>query len=751
VSLRNRIPLRRPPPAARASARLGAACLVAAALALACGGRELDPGRITGGARSDASLSAQRAGQEQVEPGVKPILFGDLHVHTLYSIDAYVFALPLFGGEGARPPADACDFARHCAELDFFALTDHAEAITPERWLETQASVRACNERAGDPADPDLVAFVGYEWTQAGPTPETHYGHKNVIFRGLSPEDLPARTITALPDGTMRRAKGMQAVGLLSLLPRAGTGLYGDFLWWVRRMAQVPDCEAGVDTRKLPVECRENADTPDVLFEKLAQGGLSPLVIPHGLAWGIHAPPGASIENQLTLSAHDAERQRLIEVYSGHGNSEEFRSAIPDAPRDAQGELVCPAPTPEHLACCWQAGEIVRARCGDLPAAECEANVAEARRLALAAGTSPHLVLPDTRPEDWLDCDQCRDCFKPAMNLRPRESAQYAAAVTRFDQRTPAGEPLRFRFGFIASSDDHDARPGTGYKQVDRLRMSDARGLASPFWDGWLRPYVWGRQQDPQRAQPAPKEERGFRSLLDVERGASFLYPGGLVAVHSAGRSREAIWQALHAREVYGTSGPRILLWFDLVNAPGGPRPMGAEVEMAEPPRFAVRAAGSFEPRPGCSEASREALGDERLELLCGGECYWPGDARRAIAAIEVVRIRPQATPGEDVASLIEDPWRRFECAPDPAGCRIEFDDPDFGASARDAVYYVRALETPSSAVNGANLRTEFDEEGNARRTTPCHGGYRTPREDDCLAPVQERAWSSPIYVDQPG
>ena len=52
---------------------------------------------------------------------------------------------------------------------------------------------------------------------------------------------------------------------------------------------------------------------------------------------------------------------------------------------------------------------------------------------------------------------------------------------------------------------------------------------------------------------------------LDFERQASYFMTGGLVAVHAEGRSRGEVWDAIERREVYGTSGDRILLWFDMV------------------------------------------------------------------------------------------------------------------------------------------------------------------------------------------
>ena len=240
----------------------------------------------------------------------------------------------------------------------------------------------------------------------------------------------------------------------------------------------------------------------------------------------------------------------------------------------------------------------------------------------------------------------------------------------------------------------------------------------------------------------------GFQ-LFELERQASFFLTGGLVAVHATGRDRASVWDALQRREVFGTTGPRILLWFDLLNPPGSrgvSLPMGASAAMRSNPVFQVRAVGSFAQEPGCPEYASSALDPERLAYLCKNECYNPSDQRRRIARLEVIRIRPQIRADEPIAPLIEDPWRVFPCEPDPAGCSITFDDPTFASGGRDAVYYVRALEEPAPGINAGGLRCERDTAGRCTAVDMCGGPDET--DDDCLAEHEPRAWSSPIFVD---
>jgi hypothetical protein len=690
--------------------------------------------------RAAARLSSAPAGQ---------ILFGDLHVHTTFSTDAFLWSLPMMNGGGSHPVSDACDYARFCSGLDFWSINDHAEATTPRKWEATKQAIRACNAVAGAGGDPDVAVFLGWEWSQVGRTPEDHWGHKNVILRGLEDDEVPARAIGAsglATDGLRGAATGMPwYVPLLDFPQRQR---YFDFIAFLDEVREVPRCEDGVPSPELPADCYESAATPADLFRKLREWGVPSLVIPHGNTWGFYSPPGTSWDKQLVGANQDPERQFLVEIMSGHGNSEEFRAWREVRP-GAGGGPECPEPTRDYLPSCWRAGQIIEARCREAgePEAECASRAAEARRYHVAAGAAGALVVPGESFEEWLDAGQCRDCFRPAFNYRPRGSTQYALALTNFDD--PA-HPRRFDFGVIASSDNHRARPGTGYKPVDRKLTTEANGLRDATWSGRVYP-----PEDPEPRAVAVDQlqlSRGF-GTLEAERQASFFMTGGLAAVHADGRSREAIWDALQRKEVYGTSGPRILLWFHLLNAERpdgsyGPVPMGGAARLAEDPRFEVRAVGSYVQQPGCPEHASAALAPERLARICGGECYNPSDLRRRITRIEVVRIRPQASPGEDVAGLVQDPWRVFACDPDPAGCVVRFEDPEFTAAGRDAVYYVRAIEEPSPVVNAGALRCEVDADGNCVRVHPCYGDdYKTPASDDCAAPSEERAWSSPIFV----
>ncbi len=686
----------------------------------------------TQGRQSTQRLLAAEVGA----PSERQILFGDLHVHTTISFDAFMLNLPVMGGQGAHPPADACDFARHCAALDFWSINDHAANIQPEDWKRTIAMIRQCNDIAGDAATPDMVSFLGWEWTQAGRTADEHYGHKNVVLAHTDDARIPTRPIAANAGGLASNPPPVLARGLIALQG----GRFADMAARWTAISESEICGEG-DVRGLPADCREIAHTPADLFRKLDEWGHDSIVIPHGTTWGIYTPPTSSWDKQLQGAMHDPDRQTLIEMYSGHGDSEVYRDWRP-VEIGADGEPVCPPERPDFLPMCRRAGQLILERCSSegIAAEECEARAERARRYAVRAGVSPQTTVPGATGADWLDAGQCRDCGQPAFKYRPAGSAQYLTALGNFDE---AGEPRRFRMGFMASSDIHVAKPGTGYKEVRGL--SESRG-GKRATSGIAASFVGGEPEEPV-SEPRTYEEAsaklGGLQLYETERTQSFLYTGGLIAVHAEGRGREAIWSSMQRREVYGTSGTRMLLWFDLVDGETT-RPMGSELTFTGTPTFRVKAVGSFVQAPGCPEEAVTALGPERLDRLCMGECQNPTDQRKLITRIEVIRILPQITHDEEIRKLIADPWKRFDCPGDPSGCTFEFSDPEYEALGRDAVYYARVFEQAVPTVNGAPLRCEFDDEGRCIKTRVCG-----PTEE-CSDLYEARAWSSPIFLDRP-
>ena len=673
----------------------------------------------------------------------KMILFGDLHVHTTYSNDAFMLSLPMMSGEGTHPPADACDFARFCSSLDFWANTDHAEDLTQQDWQEIKDSVRQCNEAGGVSSSPDTVAFLGWEWSQIGGFGKPHFGHKNIILKGLDEDQIPTRPIAA-STGLGFLSMPYSVKFTLSALRPTDRRIH-DLMRFMND-GKTSICSPGIGVRDLPLDCKEVAPTPGLLFDKLNDWGHETVVIPHGTAWGAYTPPGTDWKQQLNEIEHDPNIQTMIEIYSGHGNSEEYRDWR-SVLFDEDGKAICPKPTENYLPSCWQAGEIIKERClaEDESLRVCNKRASVARFNYASEGTAGFATVFDEESSDWLDSNQCKDCFLPAFNYRPGGSTQYITAIRNFDENDSID---RFKFGFIASSDNHKARPGTGYKEINRREMTEAAGPADPT--GYLLGF---REGDGVYSKSTAKNwtsETLPSGPPEPERLASFFLTGGLVATHSNGKNRDAIWNSIKRKEVYATSGPRILLWFNLVNAPNGEEvPMGSDIKMSENPRFVVKAAGSFIQKPGCPEYTYNALGKDKLEHLCKNECYNPSDIRKQIDRIEIVRIRPQSYKGENISSLIEDTWKVFKCPKSSSDCSFSFTDKEFSDLERDTVYYVKAIEEPSKVINAGNLRCEYDVLGNCTKTNICNGSSLiTPYEEDCLEETQERAWSSPIYID---
>jgi hypothetical protein len=278
------------------------------------------------------------------------------------------------------------------------------------------------------------------------------------------------------------------------------------------------------------------------------------------------------------------------------------------------------------------------------------------------------------------------------------------ALLTGLDERQRLGvNPLKL--GVIASTDTHESTPGAVDEQSWQGHVGREASLS------------WRLQK-----------KVGLPYRLDGS-------PGGLAGVWAVENSRDALYNAMKRRETFGTSGPRIQPRFfagwsyqpnmcedhDLIeSAYKGGVPMGGD--FTHPPKADIK------PR-FIAAAVRDPEGNllQRLQIIKG----WI-DAEGG-AHVEVIDVAGDADNGAGV-----DLNTGESRGPGFASLCTVYVDEKFKAD-QAAYYYLRVVENPSLRWSWAQC-IALEEE---RRPAECI--------NDAPKTIQELAWSSPIWYEPEG
>ncbi len=605
-------------------------------------------------------------------------LFGDLHIHTALSNDAWNFGLRMgpddayryaFGGSLKLPLGD--DFEARTATidrpLDFAAVTDHAEFLGEQSvCFDEQAAgydSRFCAVmRSGEGRAPALVLQI-----------MSPVSARTEEVCGTNGEDCARRaqaTWRRNIEAAQRWQDATPACERTTFIAyeyssyRMGSNLHRNVIFRNTAVVQRPPSYIDIHRewdlwRVLQEQCIDSATGCDVL------------AIPHnsnisnGRMFAVDYPGAGSREAKAERARLRARMEPVVEIMQHKGDSE-CRNGLPGV-LGAVDEL-CDFEKFENQAF-RRSGDAVEAP------GPCYAGP--------FADWVPHLG---------------PDCLDRKSYIR------HALVQGLVEERKLGANP--FKFGLMASTDTHNAMGG---------------GVQEANFPGHLG---IGDERPEQRVQ--------FTSEF---AGNASNNPGGLIGVWAQENSRDAIFDALQRREVFGTSGPRIQPRFfggwelaadlcgraDMLQAAyAAGVPMGADLPPAPgdaAPAFLVAATADA----GTADFPGAPL--QRLQVIKGWADAQGNHHQR------VFDVAGQAGNGAGV-----DP---ATCAPRGAGfdqlCSV-WTDPDFDASVA-AVYYLRAVENPTCRYSARQCL----EMPRAERPADC--------ADTLFDPViQERAWSSPIW-----
>jgi hypothetical protein len=619
------------------------------ALLTACGGcgRGTDSGPVSDPTAREACTDRQP---------LRQLLWGDLHVHTALSFDAWVYDVRLKPDDAyafARgqtvmlPPLDAegqgTTAVALSRPLDFAAVTDHAEYFGEVYACVTEGQLGYDSEICTGYREANAASIQAFGVRLAAADPER--------FEGLCSEEGCGALSDSIWGDVQRAAEAAYdrtaACEFTSFVGYEWSGatsvvnLHRNIIF---ASAIVPDA---------PLTYFEES-TPEGLWAWMSAAcieagtGCDVLAIPHNanLSNGNLFPVGLDAQTATTRAALEP----VVEVYQHKGSSECLTSTA--------GLLGAP----DELCAFEEYGRQSADPCDDD-----------------GTGTGAGGM-------SGLGCVSVRDALRGTLLAGMAEEERVGVNP--------------YRLGVIASTDTHSGTPGA---------------VAEDDWLGHLGGLeltAEGRLAEP-GLNPA-----GF---LDS--------PGGLTAVWAEDNSRESIFAALRRREVYGTSGPRIALRLfagrDLPEGLCDNPDMVAAADAAGVPMGGLVEAGASAPSILVS-ALADPLGVplQRIQIVKGSI---GADGAPLIEVFDVAG-------GDNGASVdLED------CTPLTAGTQslcAQWTDPTW-SDGEPAFYYARVLEDPTCRWSWRDCLSLPEEE----RPDSCF---------DAAVPqtIQERAWSSPVWVD---
>jgi hypothetical protein len=275
--------------------------------------------------------------------------------------------------------------------------------------------------------------------------------------------------------------------------------------------------------------------------------------------------------------------------------------------------------------------------------------------------------------------------------------ARYALAAGVGEEARIGANP--HKFGFIGSTDSHDGSAG----DVDEWSMDGVQ-----------------RQLEP--------NEIGRRT------------PGGLAGVWAEENTRESIFSALHRRETFGTSGPRIQVRFF-----GGWK---LSADLCQVEDLAARGYAQGVPMGAdLPPRKRRAEGAPSFVVSALRDPGVPEHPGGLLERIQIIKV--WAGKGPDLHQAVYDvAGSKNDATVDPATCEplgagatslcAVWSDPEFDPR-QDAAYYARVLENPSCRYV-AHTCNRLPEDA---RPAACS-------DESIPKTLQERAWTAPIWYTQP-